>query len=270
MKLLGHYAQVSRDETDPSHLTRLITSPDKVKDQTYFLSNLKQSQLSKALFPIGKYEKWQVRELANKYNLPTKERKDSQGICFLGKLKFDDFIAHYLGESPGEIRFVYGNDYQIFIIKHSNRDIETGALMGHHRGLWYHTIGQRKGLGPMLLPKTVHLGPFYVASKDSKSNILYVTNREDVINKSKKRFYIHNFNWIVKEDIPIGLNDGIFMTMKLRHSPFFVNGMVLDIGDNTLLVELIAKEKSIAAGQFAAFYHNNICLGSGVISLENE
>lgn len=153
-------------------------------NQTYFLSNLRQDQLSKALFPVGHLTKFQVRDFARKMNLPTQVsnailiintslkfiteielqiRKDSQGICFLGKLKFEDFIGHYLGDNPGEIRCY-----------------TTNELLGHHKGLWYHTIGQRKGLGLRLLPKTVHKGPYFVAGKDMSTNTLFITNKIEV------------------------------------------------------------------------------------------
>merc|ERR1712167_323956 len=106
----------------------------------------------------GHLKKAEVRELAAHFELHNKNRKDSQGICFLGKLKFSDFVRHYLGTNPGSIV-----------------DIRTGACLGKHQGLWFHTIGQRKGLGPFLDHK-VHQGPWYVASKDVDSNTLYVTN----------------------------------------------------------------------------------------------
>lgn len=174
----GHYAQVrpkslaGSSTTDPLSSTEsvkepeveLFCSPDIVKDQTYFLCNLRQDQLAKALFPIGHLAKPQVRVLAEQFNLPTKTRKDSQGICFLGKLKFDDFIEFYLGKQPGEIR-----------------DYITGDLIGRHNGLWFHTIGQRKGLGTLLFPGTIHLGPWFVASKDPSKNTLFVTNNLEVI-----------------------------------------------------------------------------------------
>jgi len=175
----GHYAQVrpknselkknhkstsiSESEPEPEPEVELFCSPDLVKDQTYFLCNLRQDQLAKALFPIGHLAKSQVRVLAEQFNLPTKTRKDSQGICFLGKLKFDDFIEFYLGKQPGEIR-----------------DYLTGDVIGKHNGLWFHTIGQRKGLGLLLFPGTIHLGPWFVASKDPARNLLFVTNQLEV------------------------------------------------------------------------------------------
>ncbi|CAM9202473.1 unnamed protein product, partial [Ectocarpus sp. 12 AP-2014] len=151
---------------------RLLLSPDAVKDQTYFLCALTQDQLRKALFPLGVYTKDQIRELAESYDLPTKHRKDSQGICFLGKLKFDEFLQHYLGTSPGAIVD------------------QTGRHIGEHKGLWFHTIGQRKGVGPGLVPGVVNLGPWYVADKDMESNVLVVTNDREAIASPREVFRV--------------------------------------------------------------------------------
>ncbi len=133
----GHYAQVTHTEHGPI----LHLSPDAIKDQTYFLSYLDKAQLSRALFPIGHLQKEEVRALAHHYNLPTKDRKDSQGICFLGKLKFSDFIKHHIGQRPGDLV-----------------EYETGKKLGTHKGFWFHTIGQRQGSG-------LAGGPWYVVKK---------------------------------------------------------------------------------------------------------
>ena len=132
----GHYAKVVRgDDADASRradvhrgLSSAVTlhrAPDPVKDQSFFLSALSQEQLSRVLFPIGKYTKKEVRALAHEFDLPNKDRPDSQGLCFLGKIKFDDFLAAYLGENPGDIV-----------------DASTGEIIGRHKGLWFHTVGQ--------------------------------------------------------------------------------------------------------------------------------
>ena len=134
----GHYAQI-KEKVDGSF--QLWCSPDLIKDQTYFLAYLKPEQLRTGMFPIGHLTKEQVRQLANTYDLPTKARKDSQGICFLGRLKFNDFIRHYLGDKPGQLV-----------------EFETGKVLGTHKGFWYHTIGQRQGSG-------LSGGPWYVAAK---------------------------------------------------------------------------------------------------------
>jgi tRNA-specific 2-thiouridylase len=136
----GHYAQLIADDNGAKQLLR---APDAVKDQSYFLCALKQEQLQRVLFPIGHLEKHEVRQLAQDYDLPNKNRPDSQGLCFLGKVKFDEFLAAYLGESPGDII-----------------DARTGGKIGRHNGVWYHTVGQRKGIGKVLDPKATAKGPW--------------------------------------------------------------------------------------------------------------
>ncbi|KAJ6315550.1 hypothetical protein OIU78_018931 [Salix suchowensis] len=120
-----------------------------IKDQTYFLSHLTQAQLRHLIFPLGCIPKEEVRNLASKFDLPNKDRKDSQGICFLGKIKFSEFVARHIGESEGIIL-----------------EAETGDFLGFHRGFWFYTIGQRQGLR---LPG----GPWYVVEKDVKNNVVF-------------------------------------------------------------------------------------------------
>ena len=142
----GHYAQT---EIADGHKW-LVTSPDPVKDQTDFLAQIYDWQLRKALFPIGHYMKEEVRAIAEREHLINAKRKDSQGICFLGKINYNDYIRRYLGECPGDVL-----------------ELETGKKIGQHKGLWFHTIGQRHGLG-------FGGGPWYAVKKDMERNILYV------------------------------------------------------------------------------------------------
>ena len=123
----GHYAQTETDENGDKWL---VTSPDPVKDQTGFLAQIESWQLKKAVFPIGHHIKNEVREIAEEEHLINAKRKDSQGICFLGQINYNDYIRRYLGEKPGDVI-----------------EMETGKRIGEHKGLWFHTIGQRKGLG---------------------------------------------------------------------------------------------------------------------------
>jgi tRNA-specific 2-thiouridylase len=148
----GHYAQIVRDGNGVA--VRLHRAPDPVKDQSYFLCALRQDQLQQLLFPIGHLHKNQVRELAATFRLPNRSRPDSQGLCFLGKLKFDDFLRCYLGERPGPIV-----------------DAATGRRLGTHRGVWYHTVGQRRGIGPFLDPRATSLGPWYVVRNGRESEM---------------------------------------------------------------------------------------------------
>jgi tRNA (5-methylaminomethyl-2-thiouridylate)-methyltransferase len=154
----GHYAQVKRKTNDNDNcgkkddsddgIARLYRAPDPVKDQSYFLCALDQSQLRRLLFPIGHLEKTEVRQLAEDFQLPNRNRPDSQGLCFLGKVKFRDFMQIHLGEKYGDLV-----------------DAVTGEIIGEHHGVWYHTVGQRKGIGPYLKPKATALGPWYVVAK---------------------------------------------------------------------------------------------------------
>ncbi|MDY0083650.1 MAG: tRNA 2-thiouridine(34) synthase MnmA, partial [Ignavibacteriaceae bacterium] len=179
----GHYAKV--EKVNQHYL--LKTSPDPVKDQTYFLAYLTQSQLSRAMFPIGEFTKKEIRVLAEKYNLPNMKRKDSQGICFLGKIKFSDFIKHHLGEIEGDII-----------------DIDSNKVMGKHKGYYFYTIGQRSGL-------RLGGGPWFVVKKDIQNNIIYIS-LENLTERSRKTFTVGKFNCITNDALPE--ND---LRVKIRH-----------------------------------------------------
>lgn len=245
----GHYARVEKGQNGYI----LKTTSDPVKDQTYFLSHLNQKQLSRALFPIGHLTKRQVRELAEKYDLSSKNRKDSQGICFLGKIKFKEFLRHHLGTKPGDIV-----------------EIETNKVIGSHEGFWYHTIGQRKGLG-------LSGGPWYVVKKDADENIVYVSNKYDEPEKPRNHFFVENLHWISGE-MPKKRD----FRVKIRHGEVFYDS-VLGLGPggadenggtgvedtgvvDTGVVTIDGRDQGIAAGQFAVFYDRDMCLGCGVIA----
>ena len=234
----GHYARVS----EAAGLTQLEQTTDKIKDQTYFLSHLDQAQLARALFPIGHLTKEEVRELAHKYDLPSKDRKDSQGICFLGKIKFKEFIRHHVGVTYGDIV-----------------DRETGKKLGQHEGFWYHTIGQRRGLG-------LSGGPWYVTAKDTGKNIVYVSNKyystDFKVNAfdNRNQFYVADCHWIsgsapTKKDICV----------KIRHGAQIYK-CTLELKENNGIVRIDENDQGIAPGQFAVFYDGNTCLGCGMIA----
>ncbi len=227
----GHYAQVF----EKNGAFQLAQAPDPIKDQTYFLSHLSQAQLARALFPIGHLQKSEVRALAEQYDLPNKIRKDSQGICFLGKLKFDEFLHYHLGEKPGDMI-----------------EVETGISMGTHRGFWYYTIGQRQGL-------RLAGGPWYVVSKDIDKNTLYISRSYYAPDKERNRCEVSQFNWISGEQ-PIETN----LSVKLRHGPHKHEAHII-FQDDKAQIMLKEHDQGIAPGQFAALYEGNICLGSGII-----
>jgi tRNA-specific 2-thiouridylase len=230
----GHYAQVAFSN-DKYFLKK---APDAVKDQTYFLNYLNQEQLSKIVFPIGQYSKKEVRQLAEKYDLANKNRADSQGICFLGKIKFSDFVKYHLGEKEGSII-----------------NIDNGKILGKHRGYWYHTIGQRQGLG-------LGGGPWYVVKKDLDENIIYVSNLNDVENKWRSDLTLCKVNWISKLD---NLEDIDNLTIKLRHGPREVACGIKLLEDNRVYVKMQNQDQGVASGQFGIIYYGDYCLGGGVI-----
>jgi len=232
----GHYARIEEINDNGVNKFLLKTAPDKVKDQTYFLTYLNQEQLSKIWFPIGNYTKKEVRQLAEEFDLPNKNRPDSQGICFLGKIKFSDFVKFHLGEQIGDII-----------------DIDTNKKLGNHKGYWFHTIGQRQGLG-------LSGGPWYVVQKDLENNIVYVSNGNTIIEKHRNELIVADLNWIDK--IP---TDGTNLRIKLRHGPKVADGNIIHLADGKLNVKMNEYDQGIARGQFAIFYDGEYCLGGGVI-----
>lgn len=227
----GHYARLEK----LNGYYMLKTSPDPVKDQTYFLAYLTQSQLSRAYFPIGAFTKKEIRELAHKFQLPNMERKDSQGICFLGQIKFNEFVKHHLGELPGDII-----------------DIDSNKIMGKHSGYYYYTIGQRSGLG-------LGGGPWYVVKKDIINNIVFIS-RENITNRARSNFLVGNFNWINKKP-----NDVEQLKVKIRHGANYYNCSLSFNENETAVVSMRESDQGIAAGQFAVFYKEDVCLGGSVI-----
>lgn len=228
----GHYAQIKRT----NDTIELFCSPDPIKDQTYFLSNVSKEYLKRALFPIGHLTKKQVRQLAQNYNLPNKERKDSQGICFLGKFKFDDFVKHHMGQKEG------------YLV-----EVETGKKIGNHNGYWFYTIGQRQGLG-------LAGGPWYVVSKDIEKNIVFISRNYYTSDKVRDTLEISNCNWITTPSF----NKELFI--KLRHGQKFYKACINKIDDDRYKIKLNERDQGIALGQFGVIYDNNKCLGGGVIT----
>jgi tRNA-5-taurinomethyluridine 2-sulfurtransferase len=168
MLATGHYAQII-ERLGQIHL---YASPDPIKDQSYFLAQLDLEQLKRALFPIGHMTKTMVRAYAQSYDLPSKNRKDSQGICFLGSFKFHDFIKQYLGSREGALV-----------------EQETGLFMGTHEGYWFYTIGQRQGLG-------LAGGPWYVVAKDISTNTIFISRNYYADTATLKHFFIRTASWI--------------------------------------------------------------------------
>ena len=229
----GHYARVE----SAGSMRRLRRAPDPVKDQTYFLSHLTQEQLGRIEFPIGAMMKNEVREYAERERLATMNRRDSQGICFLGKIRYPEFVRHYLGEREGRIV-----------------ERETGRILGTHRGFWFHTIGQRQGLG-------LGNGPWYVVAKEIESNTVFVSHQEALSTSVRTEFTIENVSWIEPA------SGRTRLTTKLRHGPDLIPCDIRPIDEawSRLHVRLDRGDAGIAPGQFAVLYDGEYCLGGGRI-----
>lgn len=258
----GHYASVEEHDG----VSYLCTAVDPVKDQTDFLSRITQEQLSHLLFPLGELPKSEVRAIASRIQLPNATRKDSQGICFLGKIDYSDFLRRKLGEKAGPII-----------------EIETGKKIGTHKGYWYHTIGQRKGLG-------LSGGPWYVVKKNVRDNAVYVSRGYDTARQYGRSFEISEVQWIsgnpmqrqtfseegasaksganAQEGASAQSGDSMEICFKNRHNPFFFTGTLTALPEGVYRIDSDSDVQGIAPGQFAAIYSRDkrYCLGSGVIS----
>lgn len=232
----GHYAQTEWIDGKKW----LCTSPDPVKDQTDFLAQIYDWQLKKAIFPIGHYEKNEVREIAERERLINARRKDSQGICFLGNINYNEYVRRYLGEQAGDVI-----------------ELETGKKIGTHKGLWFHTIGQRKGLG-------FGGGPWFVVKKDVAANILYVSHGYDPATAYKKDFQLGNFHFLTEGITALPQR----VTFKIRHTPEFHPAIVEPLSDGSYIIHSEERIHGVAPGQFCVVYDEQYhrCYGSGEIA----
>jgi tRNA-specific 2-thiouridylase len=231
----GHYATT----IERNGKTYLGTAKDPVKDQTDFLAQINHLQVSKLMFPIGDMMKSDVRDIARSANLPSAKRVDSQGICFLGKVNYNDFIRRYLGEKEGPIV-----------------ELETGKILGRHKGYWFHTVGQRKGLG-------LSGGPWYVIRKDVDANIVWASKGFDTETQYGKEFSMRDFHFIT--DNPWEKNE-CEVTFKIRHTPEFSKATIIKTLEGYRVFSE-NKLQGIAPGQFGVIYDADAsyCIGSGEI-----
>lgn len=222
---------------DTDKITFLATAVDPVKDQTDFLSQLGYDQIRRLMFPIGHLMKDEVRAIAHQAKLPSADRKDSQGICFLGKINYNDFLRRYLGEREGRIV-----------------ELETGRVLGTHRGYWFHTIGQRKGL-------YLSGGPWFVVKKDIEQNVLYVSQGYDPATAYGREIGLAGFHWLSAE---LPLTDVKF---KIRHTPEFHQGHLAPEADGRMRLSSDEPIHGIAAGQYATIYDNDahLVVATGMI-----
>ena len=240
----GHYA--TTDVVDGVQF--LATAKDPVKDQTDFLARLDSAQVRKLMFPIGHLMKSEVRDIARAAHLPSAERKDSQGICFLGKINYNDFLRRYLGEREGKIV-----------------ELETGRILGTHKGYWFHTIGQRKGLG-------LGGGPWFVVRKDAADNVLYVSQGYDPATQYGTVVNLAAFQYLSEDIWHLEPGSCIDVKFKIRHTPDFTQGHLSlrrdpETGNDIYRIDSDLPIQGIAAGQYATIYDNDahLVVASGMI-----
>ncbi len=234
---MGHYAQIRRENG-----VELLRGRDRNKDQTYFLSQLTAKQLETVLFPIGHLEKTEVRQIAKDQNLPTADKKDSTGICFIGERAFNEFLKNYLPAQPGDIKTL------------------DGVVIGQHQGLMHHTIGQRKGLGIGGL-KDYDNEPWFVVSKDLKTNTLYAAQGYHHPELYATSCTLEDVNIINQKDI---FNKPLTAKFRYRQKDQAVQVQKQD--DGTLRVLFDQPVRAVTPGQACVFYDDDVCLGGGTIA----
>lgn len=229
---------------------RLYRSKDPSKDQSYFLWTLKQEQLKKILFPIGHLKKTEVRKLAKKFNLPVAEKKDSQGICFLGDIDLKEFLKHYIKEKKGKVVN------------------EKGEVIGHHNGVVFHTLGERHGF--VITEKNANDARYYVVGKDVKKNILIVSQNPlrlsdtspELRGRTGGGILIKDVNWINEIPKP----DKTYTAQIRYHGELLSCKVSCGSKASADSAEVIFKKPIlVASGQSCVIYDKDICLGGGVI-----
>ena len=273
----GHYARVSSfvDETG-EEIYQLLAGKDNNKDQSYFLCQLNQNQLSKALFPIGELTKPEVREIAREIGLVTADKKDSQGLCFIGKVSLPTFLQQQLIPKEGEIVEIF-SDYKEFhkekpvfetkldeleyLSKKIKYQKEDGKVIGKHQGAQFFTIGQSKGLGI-----GGHKESCFIIDRDMENNILFVGEGKNFPGLYRKALKINNdeVHW-VREDLRLKNGESMKIKARIRYRQPLEDAVLYQYEEG-FFIEFENPQSAIAEGQFAAWYQGEELLGSGVIS----
>ncbi len=267
----GHYCRKGTEEIEGTEIHKLLAGKDDNKDQSYFLCQLNQFQLSKALFPIGELQKSEVRDIARKQSLVTAEKKDSQGLCFVGKIKLPDFLQQQLQPKKGRIieipeDFPAYSDYQTkseieeLAVPFSYKK-EDGKDKGEHQGAHYFTVGQRKGLG---VGGTEF--PLFVIATDVIENIVYVGQGTEYPGLYRKALKVSQdeIHWI-REDLKLQAGEKLECEVRIRYRQDLEKATVFQ-KEEDLFILFENPQRGITSGQFAAWYLNEELLGSGVIS----
>lgn len=272
----GHYCRKNTIEKDGKEIYQLLAGADANKDQSYFLCQLSQEQLAKALFPVGELQKPEVREIAAQQGLITAEKKDSQGLCFIGKVRLPEFLQQQLKPKEGIIVEV-SEDFQsykkelpdfhskeeelIYLSKKIDYSLQDGKVVGKHQGAHYFTKGQRKGLA---VGGTVE--PLFVIETNVDDNIIYTGQGKQHPGLFKKVLFVSNeeLHWI-REDLELQLDKTMEVLARIRYRQPLQKATLHKV-DSGLYVEFQEPQSAITEGQFVAWYLDDELVGSGVIS----
>ncbi len=273
----GHYARIdSTIDENGNEIFHLLAGKDHNKDQSYFLCQLSQKQLSKALFPIGELTKPEVREIAKQQGLVTADKKDSQGLCFIGKVSLPEFLKQQLEPKEGEIVEIF-QDFAPFHqekphFESKSEELEflsskiqyqksDGKVIGKHQGAQYYTIGQSKGLGI-----GGHKESCFIIQRDMENNILFVGESHSFPGLYRKALKIGNseVHW-VREDLRLKSGESMDILARIRYRQPLQKAILYQF-EEALFIEFEEPQSAIAEGQFAAWYDGEELLGSGVIS----
>lgn len=234
----GHYARIK----EKSGQFSLLCGLDHNKDQSYFLCRLNQQQLASSLFPLGDFQKPEIRKIADKANLPVAKKKDSTGICFIGERKFQSFLSEYLLDKPGQIV-----------------DIDTQLTVGTHKGLIFYTIGQRKGIEIGGIKGSEH-APYFVVSKDLASQTLFVAKGHDNPHLFKRSLSARDLHWINE---PLQIGDKI--NCKIRYRQTNQTAIITNIDQQRIEVLFDEAQRAISPGQYLVIYQEDELKGSAII-----
>lgn len=267
----GHYCRKGEVEVDGKKVYQLLAGKDPNKDQSYFLCQLTQAQLSKALFPIGELLKPEVRAIAKEAGLATAEKKDSQGLCFIGKVHLPDFLQQRLESKKGKVVEVpadskafangWADDDLIHLTQSYSLAPELGEVVGEHNGAHFYTIGQRRGLNLGGFEK-----PLFVIGTDTDKNIIYTGMGDDHPGLYRRGLFISNSDehWI-REDKKLAIGESTSYQARIRYRQPLEN-CTLHKREEGLYIIFNRPQRGVTPGQFAAWYNGEELIGSGVIN----
>lgn len=272
----GHYCRKGEELVNGETVYKLLAGKDKNKDQSYFLCQLSQEQLSKALFPIGELTKPEVRKIAAEQDLITAEKKDSQGLCFIGKVRLPEFLQQKLKPKEGVIvqipidSEIYKREIPSFKTKEEelsffstkyHYNISDGKIVAKHQGAHYFTKGQRKGLAVGGTKE-----PLFVIDTDVNENVIYTGEGKDHPGLYRNVLFVSNeeLHWI-RPDLALKNGENLSVLARIRYRQALDEATLYKV-EKGLYVEFKTRQSAITEGQFVAWYINEELLGSGVIS----